>query len=137
MACSTFNAGQGTKPRRAAGTTVTDGIRGALAANARYVVLGKDETVNALLKSRARDDVSRWTGAELMVTIRGVVQRDSTRWSVTAWDLGAHPAYEQRTVYAGRVATTAPMANVDGLARAVAGALEQLDRAPRRALPKE
>jgi hypothetical protein len=59
------------------------------------------------------------------------VQRDSVVWSLTAWDLAAHPAYEQRTVTAGRVALVAPTANADALTRAVAAALEQLDRAPR------
>jgi len=106
-----------------AGNAVTDGIRTALAANARYVVLGKDETVNALAKSRQRGDVTRWARADLMVTIRGTAQRDSIRWGVTAWDLAAHSAYEQRTVYAGRVSAGAPAANVDSLTRAVAAAL--------------
>ncbi|HVZ49875.1 MAG TPA: hypothetical protein VG916_13905, partial [Gemmatimonadaceae bacterium] len=115
----------------AAGTAITDAIRKALGANPRYVVLPTDETLNLLARTRNRDQVAAAAHAELMVTIRGSVQRDSVFWVVTAWDLGAYGIYQQRTVTAGRVPLATPTANADALTKGVLTAIETLDHAPR------
>ncbi len=116
----------------AAGNIVSDVLRKSMSANPRYVVVSADETLNALAKTRQRDEVARMVRADLMVTIRGTVQRDSLAFTVTAWDLAAHPAYEQRTASAGRVPLNRPTANADSLAKVTARALDVIDRAPRR-----
>jgi predicted Ser/Thr protein kinase len=116
----------------AAGNVVADALRKSFATIPRYVVVSADETVNALAKSRDREDVSRNTRAELMLTIRGGMSRDSIQYTVTAWDLGAHRNYEQRGMAAGRVSLGSPTANIDSLFKLSAKNLETLDKAPRR-----
>jgi hypothetical protein len=116
----------------AAGNVVADALRKSFASIPRYVVVSADETQNTLAKSRDREDVSRAARAELMVTIRGGMSRDSIQFTVTTWDLGAHRNYEQRGMAAGRVSLGAPAANADSLFKLAAKNLETLDRAPRR-----
>jgi serine/threonine protein kinase len=117
----------------AAGTIVAEHLRKQFASNPRYVVVPIEETLNALLKTRDREQVSLTTRAELMVTIRGNMTRaDSVTWTTTAWDLGAFPVYEQRQANAGRVPISTPAANVDSLFKSTSRALETLDRAPRK-----
>jgi predicted Ser/Thr protein kinase len=117
----------------AAGSTVSELLRKQFASNPRYVVVPADETLNALLKTRDRDEISRMVRAELMVTIRGnQVRGDSVQWATTAWDLAAFESYQQRTVSAGRVHIGAPTSNLDSLFRATSRALETIDKAPRR-----
>jgi hypothetical protein len=116
-----------------AGSVVSELLRKQFGSNPRYVVVPAEETLNALLKTRDRDEISRVTRAELMVTIRGSqVRTDSVQWTTTAWDLGAFGQYQQRAVNAGRVHIGAPTANVDSLFRATSKALETIDKAPRR-----
>jgi predicted Ser/Thr protein kinase len=116
-----------------AGSTVSELLRKQLASNPRYVVVPADETLNALLKTRDRDEVSRMVRAELMVTIRGnLVRADSVQWTTTAWDMAAFESYQQRQVNAGRVPIGTPTANLDSLFRATSKALETIDKAPRR-----
>jgi predicted Ser/Thr protein kinase len=116
----------------AAGNVVADALRKSFTTIPRYVVVSTDETTNALAKSRDREDVARNTRAELMLTIRGGMSRDSIQYTVTAWDLGAHRSYEQRSMTAGRVSLGSPTANIDSLFRLSAKHLETLDKAPRR-----
>ncbi len=116
----------------AAGTAVMDQLRKSLAANPRYQVVPTEETIAVLSKTRTPADVSTAARAELMLTIRGTVQRDSILWTVRVRDLGAFGPYQDRGVTAGRVPLSAPSANVDSLTRAVSGMLQVVDRAPRR-----
>jgi predicted Ser/Thr protein kinase len=94
----------------AAGTAVADILRRQLSAVPRYSVVPTDETLNALLKSRDRDEVSRQVRA----------------------DLAAFDSYQSRSVNAGRVHIGTPSSNVDSLFKATAKALETIDKAPRR-----
>lgn len=117
----------------AAGTAITDSIRKALSGNPRYIVVPAGETRGILGRTRSRDQVMAAAHADMMVTIRGSVQRDSVLWVLTAWDNSAFGPYHERSVTAGLVSLVTPTANVDSLSKAVAAALTSLDSAPRAA----
>jgi hypothetical protein len=121
-----------------AGSAIMNVLRKALSGQARFVAVERDSTLATLTRSRNRDSVAAVLNADMMATIRGnMMPGDSVTWVLTVWDLTAHNAYSQRAVSAGKVALSDPLANVDSLVQRSVRALQEMDRAPRRAVTVE
>jgi hypothetical protein len=121
-----------------AGSAIMNVLRKALSGQSRFVPVERDSTLSALTRSRNRDSVATVLNADMMATIRGnMMPGDSVTWVLTVWDLTAHNAFSQRSVTAGKVPLSDPLANVDSLVQRSVRALQEVDRAPRRAVTVE
>jgi len=116
-----------------AGSTIMNVLRKTLGGLPRFAEIDRDSTLALLAKTRDRDSVSRTLNADMMATIRGsLVSPDSVVWVLSVWDLTANNAFANRSVTAGRVALSDPLANVDSLTAKSLQALQEMDRAPRK-----
>ncbi|HVT37705.1 MAG TPA: serine/threonine-protein kinase [Gemmatimonadaceae bacterium] len=116
-----------------AGSTIMNVLRKTLAAQPRFSEIDRDSTLALLAKTRDRDSVSRTLNADMMATIRGsLVSPDSVIWILSVWDLTANNAFANRSVTAGKVSLSDPLANVDSLTVKALHALQEMDRAPRK-----
>ena len=116
-----------------AGSLIMDAVRHALASSKRFIPVRRDSTLATLEKTRDRKLVGTMLNSEILISIRGSVERaDSVRWTVTVSDATALPAFEQRSVTGPRVPLSAPHTAGASLVAQVLALLEQIDRAPRR-----
>jgi serine/threonine protein kinase len=121
-----------------AGSVLMDAVRHALAGSKRFVPVRRDSTLATLEKTRDRKLVGTMLNSEILISIRGFVERaDSIRWNVTVSDATALPAFEQRSVTGPRVPLAAPYTAAASLVAQVLALLEQIDRAPRRSLQRD
>jgi hypothetical protein len=110
-----------------------DAVRHALASSKRFVPVRRDSTLATLEKTRDRKLVGTMLNSEILIGIRGSVERaDSVRWTITVSDATALPSYEQRSVTGPRVPLAAPHTAGASLVAQVLALIEQIDRAPRR-----
>jgi len=121
-----------------AGSLIMDAVRHALASSKRFIPVRRDSTLATLEKTRDRKLVGTMLNSEILISIRGSVERaDSVRWTVTVSDATALPAFEQRSVTGPRVPLSAPHTAGASLVAQVLALLEQIDRAPRRPFQKD
>jgi hypothetical protein len=121
-----------------AGSLLMDAVRHALAGSKRFVPVRRDSTLATLEKTRDRKLVGTMLNSEILISIRGSVERaDSVRWTITVSDATALPAYEQRSVTGPRVPLAAPHTAGASLVAQVLALIEQIDRAPRRPLQRD
>jgi hypothetical protein len=115
------------------GTQVMDAVRKLLVANPRYVLVNRDSTAAALLRSRNRDSVMAALGGDMNVSIRVMPSHaDSLRWMVTLFD----PTSQGRSQTLNIAAPVGAAAAItDSIARLALRALLELDHAPRRGAP--
>jgi tRNA A-37 threonylcarbamoyl transferase component Bud32 len=118
-----------------AGSAIMNVLRKVLSSQQRFVGIDRDSTLDVLAKSRDRDVVSRALNADMMATIRGnPMPGDSVLWVLTVWDLNAVNSYNTRSITSPKVSLSEPMVNVDSLTTKALRALQEMDRAPRKAV---
>jgi hypothetical protein len=116
-----------------AGSVIMDVLRHALASSKRFIPVRRDSTLATLEKTRDRKLVGSMLNAELLISIRGNVERaDSVRWTVTITDATAAPNADQRGATGPRVPLAAPYTSAASLVAQALLLLEQIDHAPRR-----
>ena len=121
-----------------AGSLLMDAVRHALASSKRFIPVRRDSTLATLEKTRDRKLVGTMLNSEILISIRGSVERaDSVRWTITVSDATALPAYEQRGLTGPRVPLAAPYTAGASLVAQVLALLEQMDRAPRRPMQRD
>ncbi|MBX9928891.1 MAG: hypothetical protein K2X99_08260, partial [Gemmatimonadaceae bacterium] len=117
----------------AAAVAALDTLRRAFAQSKRYLVVRPELVRSALARTRTIDDLADEFQADLFVSLRGLphASPDSTVWLIQVHDLGATSAFRTR-VMSTTVALANPAAAWSAIVAMTKGAIEELDRAPRR-----
>ena len=116
------------------GTAIMNLLWKRLALQTRLVPVNHDSTQAVLARTRSRDSVTALLNADMMATIRGTpIGGDSLLWLITLHDPTASGGSQRSAV--ARASTANPLAVSDTLVALAIRALDDLDRAPRRAPP--
>ncbi len=117
--------------------SVVDSLRRTLARDARFVLVPADSVRDALGRTRSVSAIAESLHVELFASVSASVLPDtSVMWQVTSRDLAAHSAYATRAV-AVRGARPAILKGIDSLVVTTSRFLHEMDRAPRRAPPRD